>query len=241
MNLFEIQSNWLPETELDRYVHTKAFQEWLMGDRSMIVCTTSRKDDDTPRALGACIAKYVATQTCCHLLYVDCYWVLQTAQQGKQKSLANNLLTSELKPGLIKGEALVDLVLESIYCQLFRSCMEQEEILESYNSSLTRDEAVLFQSQLLESGTPQQNHLWALTQCFLQSTTTQVLICIDRINELEESSRARLMLLLGSLKSMQKTPKILVSGYASTIDQDSLLGTPVISEETETHGNYQFS
>lgn len=239
-NLYQTQLDSLPETEVDRYVHTRAFREWFAGDRNMIVCAAPRGMAKTPCTLGACMAKYVVDQTCCHLLYVDCYWMLQTPKQAKQKKFAPDLLKSELKHGPIKREDSVDLVLESIYDQLFGSCLQQRDILESYYCSLPQTEAVLFQSKMMEKGIPQKNHLWNLTQHLLRSTNAKVLICIDRIHELEEASCARLMSLLKSLNSLQTTHKVILCGDASEIDQDSLLGTPIVSEETETRGNHQF-
>lgn len=235
-NLYETQYSSLPETEVNRYVHTGAFREWCTADRTMIVCTTSIEVDYPPCALGACITKYVADQTQCRVIYIDCYWILQTPQQAKQKSLANNLLRSELKHTSANADGLVELVLESMYCQLFRTCQRQEYTLESYYASLSGSNAVFFQSQISESGIPPQEHLWSLIKHLLQSTATKVLICLDRIHELDEGSRARLMPLLSSLKSLPRASKLLLCGNGRDIDQAGLLGTPMISEETETKG-----
>lgn len=233
MSLYEMESRTLPSTEVNRFVHTKAFQEWLAGDRKIIICTTTRQIENTTCALGACISKYVTEQANHQLLYVDCYWILQTPSQAKQKTLGSISLKSELKHMSPSKDESVRLVLEFIYSQLFRMCAHKQEILEEYNRDLTATDSVLFKSQISKNGVPQGKHVWSLIESLMDSATTRILICLDRVDELEEQSRARIMDLFSSSLPVQTAPRILMCGRDGVIGQDNIFGTPVVSEETE--------
>jgi hypothetical protein len=231
-HLYQNQSGSLSETEIERFTHTRAFQEWLSGDLNIIVCTTSLQVASTPCTLGACTAKYLEERNNYHVLYVDCFWLLQTP---RLKTLATNL-RRELEADIIVDDS-VDLIAESIYCQLFRYCRRREEILMSYSDSLPSADASLFRSQLLESGIPPKKSLWALIELLLLSTSTHILISIDRVTEIEHSSRARLTALVSSIRRTKEEARVLVCGDATLIGKDGELGVTIISEDTEVQGN----
>lgn len=115
------------DPRLTGFVHTKDFQEWLKGGSSTLICTTSDNRDNVPCPLAACLAKYLQTKSNCCVLYVDCFWIMQSPQQTRVRTLVAEV-KNELEPEFV-GEDSSNIVLESLYRQLFRQCLGRETAL----------------------------------------------------------------------------------------------------------------
>jgi hypothetical protein len=235
--LYNTQWSSLQGPELDRFVHTKDFQEWLNGGSSTVICTTSDNRDNVPCPLAACLAKYLQTRSKCCVLYVDCFWIMQSPQQTRVRTLVaeeKNELGSEFV-----GEDSSNIVLESLYRQLFRQCKEREAALGSYHDALSAAEAFSFRTEMLANGLPPRRHLMPLYEDLLRCCSMEILVSIDRIQELEELPRTRLVAQIALVKNGARRVKSLLCGDPDIVETGSLSGVAIVTDKTELYGKWQ--
>ena len=218
-------------------MHTKNFREWLNGGSSTLICTTSRNRDNVPSPLAACLAKYLQTRSNCCVLYVDCFWIVQSPQQTRVRTLVADVKI-ELESEFV-GDDSSNIVLESLYRQLFRQCSGRETALNAYHDALSASEASSFRSEILASGLPPRRHLMPLYELLLRSCSMEILVSIDRIQELEELSRARLVAQIVSVNNSEGSVKSLLCGDPDIVTTGSLSGVAIVTDKTEFYGKLQ--
>lgn len=73
---------------------------------------------------------------------------------------------NELEPEFV-GEDSSNIVLESLYGQLFRQCLGRETALGAYHDGLPASEAFSFRSEILANGLPPRRNLMPLYEHLL--------------------------------------------------------------------------
>jgi hypothetical protein len=234
--LYHTQSSLLSDTELERFTHTRDFQQWLRSRNESIVCVTSAAISLERTPLAACIARYVQARCRCVVIYIDCYWILQTPKQDRLRTVAFELQKEEMKMDE-GGEDSSERVLELLYSHLFRSCERRQKILEEYHDSLSMEEASRFRSHMLNNRVPQMQDLLYLIGLLYASFSSPVLISVDQIDALEVSARYKLISYVRSLPTYGTNSfKPLFCGTGSLLSDKYVSSLPIISDETETQG-----
>ncbi|KAK3937037.1 kinesin [Diplogelasinospora grovesii] len=222
-DLYNSQSKSYEEYDLQRFMHTKAFQEWLAGCFSTMICTTFYNPDSSPSALAACLSKFLEINYRYQVLYVDCFWILQAPAQARVQELREDGRTPATTSKAAPEDDSSNDVLRSLYSQLFRRTPGREKILEGYHETLPPSEAALFRAWISANGVPPQKHLALSFEFLLRSSPQKLLISVDRIHLLGESSRTRLIALLSAAthKTGVHIPT-LFCGHLSTLKIDRL-------------------
>lgn len=207
----------------------------------IIICTTSAKTASSIQIpLAASLSKYVETRCSCVVVYVDCVFILQAPKQDRVTALASDLRTGVNVDN--DRDDLSDKVLESLYCQLFRLCDRREQILKEYNNCLSPEQASQFRTHIIANGVPRKQDLLQLLSRFHTASSSPILISIDRINVLDDSSRSKLMSNLMALNTHKRgSLKSLLCGNESLpLTGNHMINSSIISDNTEIQGWCEF-
>ncbi|KAI0531894.1 hypothetical protein GGR58DRAFT_507980 [Xylaria digitata] len=231
----------IAEPKLERFIHTKVFQQWLCNTERCIVCTTptesaSTRETVSPQStLTAALSGYAKSRSRCVVLYVDCFWIFQTPKKTQLEAIASELQKEKTKLD-DEGDDPSNSVLESLYSQLFSVCDKREEVLKRYNDFLSPEESSRFRAHILANGLPRKQDLLQLLSRLRSSPSAPAIISIYRMNFLEDSARQTLMPILMALKAYESF-KLLLCGDKSLLLTKSIAAhNVIISVSTEIEG-----
>jgi hypothetical protein len=138
-------------------------------------------------------------------LTAACYiWTISRSCSSPQQTRVRTLgadVKIELESEFV-GDDSSNIVLESLYRQLFRQCSGRETASSACHDARSASEASSFRSEILASGLPPRRHLMPLYELLLRSCSMEILVSIDRIQELEELSRSIGFLFIGRLRAL---------------------------------------
>lgn len=231
---YENSLDRMPEPDLERFIHTKAFQQWVSGMESSIVCmtpvkaSTIREGASRQSALAADLSKYVKSRTDCVMLYVDCFWILQIPKQSRFETIASELRKEEMRADH-PGDDQSDIVMESLCRQLFQLCETREEVLRGYCSSLPPEEASHFRTQMIAHGRPRKQDVLPLLGRLHSPSSAPIIISIDRMNTLDDSSRTNLVSSLMALNAHGSFKSLLCGDESLLLTKSFPLHLPIIT------------
>lgn len=239
--IYEKSLNRIQKPDIERFIHTKAFQQWVYSIERIIICTTPVKvgtileGASVQSTLAADLSKHVKSTTDCIVLYVDCFWILQTPKQSRFETIASELRKEEMRADDYCDDQS-DIVMESLCRQLFQLCETSEEVLRGYCTSLSPEEASHFRTQMVAHGRPRKQDVLQLLGHLHSRSSAPIIISIDRMNTLDDSARTKLVSSLMALNAYGSFKSLLCGDESLLLTKSISLHLPIITVETEIQG-----
>ncbi|XWW94313.1 hypothetical protein V2A60_002256 [Cordyceps javanica] len=237
MSMLDSCSQGLPDDLLQSFVHTKSFQSWLQGQKSIIVAEFGSEmiqaepgnlRQSSSSLIASSLARYAAKRTPeGRVFYVDCTWALENPQrtgtrvhQLQQKESESSISTAN------KAMAL-------LFLQIFCSQSQQEQLLLECLTQLPHSAQSEFQSVLADTGLPPAGAIVPVIAYILTKKSGRgYYLAIENMELCKPSEKARL---LYDLEVLCATPQAGACIAVSQKPGDMTLykAHPYICESTE--------
>ncbi|KAI1120051.1 hypothetical protein F5Y10DRAFT_142167 [Nemania abortiva] len=228
-----------PRHELERYVHTRAFQHWLCNREHSLICTTPVKKApihdpvSLQNQLAASLVKYSEATSNCVVLHVNCFWLLKRPRRSRLETIAPELRNEGMYTDNDDDYISDTAIMESLYCQLFKLCNSREETLRDYNRSLSIEHSFKFRAHITRNGVPGRQDLLQLMSGLRSHSTSLAIISIDCLHLLTESAQNRLVSDLRTLTTQGLFKSILCGDESLLLARNIMAHYSIISVDTE--------
>ncbi|ATY65019.1 kinesin, putative [Cordyceps militaris] len=194
----------LPSDVMQSFVHTKAFQSWLQGQKSMLVATfchgSSAAETDNQRQLpgnptAISLARHAAqSRRGCRVFYVDC---AGTSEKRPLTRLHKLTKVQQLQPDpseIDSSLAAANAALGLLFLQIFCSQPRQEQLLLEYMAELPESAVAELQSALLDTGQPPTEAMIPVILYMLgRANWTESFLAIDNMELIGVAGQRRLL------------------------------------------------